>query len=57
LALRLLQDPQEKGATPTATGTRTKALTHLAGVLGLMDPDEINEFSLRDVKAEAYFPV
>ena len=47
---------QERPA-PAAARARAKALAELRRALGLLDADEVDDFPLRDVKAEAEFVV
>ena len=55
--LRLPVQSLEKGPTPTATGSGSKALAELGTAHWLFDSNPIFDFSSCDVKAETYFVV
>jgi hypothetical protein len=45
------------GPTPSAAGPRAEALAHLSRAAGLLQPQEVQELPLGDVKAKADFVV
>jgi hypothetical protein len=57
LAGVLLKESSQIGSTPTATRARAEAITKLCNPPRPLDPQIIDEFPLRHVKAEANFVV
>src|SRR5262249_39983540 len=53
----LLVELPKKGNAPATTGTGPAALGKLAGNLGLMHSDELDQLATSDVKAVAYLGV
>lgn len=53
----LFQQTLQERTAPAASGSGSVALGKLAGQFGLFDANELNDFPLRDVKAEADFIV